>query len=85
MGGGDAMSPQSFSDPETHFRIERSQTPVTVDGYKINEPKWLVCSSCEAAVILTEEPSPGIDELQHEPSCPQRFVKSQFWEQQFEG
>jgi len=76
---------KSFADPDTHFEIERSETPVNVDGYKVHEPKWLRCAACGASVLLTEEPSPGVDELQHAPNCPQRWVKSEWWAEQFEG
>lgn len=72
-------------DPETHYRIEESGTPVSEDGYKHNEPKWLVCAACGARVLLTEDPSPGIDEPGHEPACPQRFVKSDWWTEQFQN
>lgn len=74
---------KSFSDPSTHFRILRSDTPVSVDGFKIGEPKLLECEECGARVLITEEPSPGIDELQHEPSCPQRWVRSKWWRTTF--
>jgi len=77
------MNQQSFADAQTHFSIERSETPVTEDGYKIGEPKHLKCEYCEAAVLLTEEPSPGVDELAHTPECPQRWVKSEWWRQNF--
>ena len=74
---------KSFSDPMTHFRISRSESPVSEDGYKIGEPKWLECETCEARVLLTRDPSPGIDELQHQPTCPQRWVRSKWWRLNF--
>ncbi len=74
---------RSFSDPETHFEIVRSNTPVSEDGYKLGEPKFVRCVECDADVLLTEEPTPGIDELQHEKHCSQRWVRSQWWQEQF--
>jgi hypothetical protein len=70
-------------DPSTEFEIERSQTPVSEDGYKIGEPKYLECTHCTARVLLTEEPSPGIDELPHDPYCDQRFAKTTWWQDNF--
>lgn len=72
-------------DSETEYRIERSETPVTEDGYKIGEPKWLICETCTAHVLLTEEPSAGVDELDHDLDCPQRWVRSEWWSEQFLG
>jgi len=74
---------RTFSDPNTEFELVASSTPITEDGYKMGEPKLLRCHVCGADVLLTEEPSPGIDELQHDPSCSQRWVKSQWWREQF--
>lgn len=66
-------------DEETHFEIEASDSPITVDGYAKGEPKELRCEECGASVLLTEDPSPGVDELQHERWCSQRWVRSQWW------
>jgi len=74
---------RSFADPDTEFELLRSDTPVDVDGYKLGEPKKLQCPECGASVLLTPEPSPGVDELQHHPQCPQRWVRSEWWESQF--
>ena len=70
-------------DPDTHYSIVPSDTPVNVDGYKLGEPQHLRCDECGASVLLTPEPSPGIDELQHEPDCPQRWARSDWWAMQF--
>lgn len=73
-------------DPETEYGIEESETPPSVDGYARGEPKFLVCEGhpqCNARVQLTEEPSPGIDDLGHHPECPNRFAKTDFWRSQF--
>jgi len=78
----DASRPAGRQTPwskETEYRIERSETPVDVDGYKLGEPKRLVCGGCGAAVLLTETPSPGVDELLHAPACPQRFARSEWF------
>ena len=72
-------------DAGTHYAIERSDTPVNEDGYKLGEPKLLSCDHCSAAVLLTPEPSPGVDELSHDPDCPQRWVRSRWWRDQFDA
>lgn len=74
---------RSFADPETHFELVRSDTPVDVDGYKLGEPKMIRCPVCGADRLITKEPSPGIDELGHEPGCAQRWVRSRWWQVQF--
>ena len=74
---------KSFADPETTFELVRSSTPVSEDGYKLGEPKFVRCTECGADVLLTEEPSPGIDELGHTPQCGQRYVRSRWWREQF--
>lgn len=74
------MSPQFFTDPSTHFRIEPSQTPVTVDGMAKGEPKRLVCEACGAAALITPDPTgASIEDLEHDRTCPQRFVTSEWW------
>lgn len=70
-------------DPDVEYEIQRSETPVSVDGYKLGEPKWFACAECGARVLLTEEPSPGLDELQHEPDCSQRFARTEWWREHF--
>jgi hypothetical protein len=74
---------QSPFDPETHYFLERSQSPRSVDGYRQEEPKRLVCEECGANVRLTEQPSAGVDELGHDPTCPQRYAKSRWWRERF--
>lgn len=78
------MSPSSFADRDTHFEIVESESPVTVDGYALGEPKTLRCVECGAEVLLTPEPSRGIDELGHDPQCSQRWVRSRWWSRQFQ-
>jgi hypothetical protein len=77
------VTPSPF-DAETSYVIEDSGTPVSEDGYKHNEPRWLVCGACGASVELTPEPSAGVDELPHDPDCPQRFAKTHWWREQFQ-
>lgn len=72
------MTPTPW-DPDTEYVLERSDTPVSEDGYKIGEPKRLVCGGCGASVLLTEEPSPGVDDLSHERDCPNRWARSEWW------
>ena len=76
------MTPSPF-DPETNYVIEESGTPVSEDGYKHNEPRWLVCGECGASVEITPEPSAGVDELPHAPECPQRFARCEWWRETF--
>lgn len=76
------MTPTPW-DAETEYAIERSDSPITVDGYKIGEPKRLVCEACGASVLLTEEPSAGVDDLPHDKRCSQRWARSEWWRRQF--
>ena len=65
---------KSFSDPDTEFRLIRSDTPVSVDGFKLGEPTGEVeCLECEASHL-------NVDEIPHDEECPQRFVKSVWWQ-----
>jgi hypothetical protein len=66
-------------DEGVEWEIVPSETPVDVDGYKIGEPKYLRCAACEVDVLLTEEPSAGVDDIPHDPACPQRWAKSDWW------
>ena len=68
---------KSFADPDTHFELERSDTPADVDGFKLGEPTGTVrCSECGAAAH-------NIDEIPHRATCPQRWVRSRWWAEQF--
>ena len=75
------MSIRSFADPDTHFRIEESGSPPSVDGMAIHEPKWLVCDECDARVIIdgADGHQTTIDNLPHARSCSQRAVTSEWW------
>jgi len=67
---------RSFSDPDTEFELVRSDTPVSVDGYKIGEPTGEVeCEECGAR-------AKNVDEVPHEPHCSQRFTLSEWWAEQ---
>lgn len=64
---------KSFSSPETAFRLERSDTPVNVDGFKLGELTGVVeCLACGEAHT-------NIDEIPHAEDCPQRWVRSEWW------
>lgn len=63
---------QHFGSPDTHFTIVRSETPVNEDGFKIGEPTGIIrCDRCGAE-------HENVDEIPHEPDCPQRFCHS-YW------
>jgi hypothetical protein len=65
---------RSFSDPDTHFRLLRSNTPVNVDGFKLGEPTGeVVCEECGQSAAAPEY----IPHLKH---CSQSDVRSRFWE-----
>lgn len=71
---------QSPFDPDTEFIIRPSDSPVSVDGYAMGEPKQLSCAYCSATVQITEDPTdPGVDDLNHDSDCPQRFCRSDWW------
>lgn len=76
---------RSFADPETHFRINQSESPVTVDGYAKGEPKSLECDECGAEVLIDgpDGHQTPIDNLPHDRECPQRDVVSRYFERQF--
>lgn len=76
---------RSFADPETHFAIQPSESPVTVDGYAQGEPKYLECDECGARVQIDgpDETQTPIDNLPHDADCPQRDVVSQYFEEQY--
>jgi len=64
---------RSFAEPDTEFELERSDTPVDVDGFKLGEPTGRVsCVSCGAT-------AENVDEIPHDSDCPQRFVHSKWY------
>lgn len=82
MQGSGRMTPW---DKSTHYSIIKSETPVDVDGYKIGEPKKIRCDGCGAEELLTPDPSAGVDDLQHDRDCPQRFARSEWWARHLQG
>lgn len=64
---------RSFSDPDTHFRLVRSDTPVSVDGHKIGEPTGEVeCEDCGRVAAAPEY-------IPHAPGCDQKNVLSDYF------
>lgn len=61
-------------DPDTEWEIVESGTPPSVDGYAIEEAKYMRCRYCGAQAIIDgpDEHQTGIDELVHRSTCPQR-------------
>jgi len=55
---------------DNEYELVASDTPISEDGYKYGEPKLLSCHFCDAAMIITDERSPGIWSLNHELWCP---------------
>ena len=76
---------RSFASPDTHFRIIPSESPPTVDGLAIGEPKWLACECCSARVRIDgpDGHQTAIDDLPHDRTCPQRDVVSRWFREQF--
>lgn len=65
---------RSFSDPETHFRLLTSETPVTVDGVALGAPTGEVeCEECGRSAAAPEY-------IPHKEGCEQRDVRSEWWE-----
>lgn len=68
---GDAL------DPETKWRIIRSDTPVNVDGFKLGEPTGeIMCEECGKSAM-------NLDEIPHDSDCPQRWSRTEFWAERF--
>lgn len=81
---GRERQPKTPWESDTEFKLVRSETPISEDGYKIGEPKLLTCEYCSAEALLTEDPSdPGVDDLSHDRHCPQRFVRSEWFQQHY--
>ena len=64
---------RSFSDPSTEFHLERSDTPVNVDGFKLGE------LTGEVTCLECDKTGENIDEIPHAPQCEQRWVRSDWW------
>lgn len=53
-----------WMDPDTHFRLERSGTPVDVDGFKIGEfTGHVICEECSRT-------ADHIEAIRHAEGCP---------------
>jgi len=64
---------RSFADPDTEFVLVKSETPVSVDGFKLGEPTGEVqCAACGKVAGAPEY-------IPHEPDCPQRDVASEWY------
>ena len=76
---------RSFADAETVFAIVASESPVSVDGYAMGEPKRLVCDECDAHALLDgpDGHQTTIDNLPHDRTCSQRGVASRYYEKRF--
>lgn len=72
------MTPTPW-DPETEYELVRSDSPIHVDGYAEGSFKKLRCAECGAEVLLTEDPSAGVDDLAHARDCSQRWAKSDWY------
>ena len=64
---------KSFAHHSTHFHIEKSETSVSVDGFALGEPTGMITCLCCLESHL------NVDEIGHEPNCPQRFVHSRWY------
>ena len=68
---------RSFSDADTEFELVIAETSEGRDGLRRGEPTGEVrCVECGAVAETVEE-------IPHEPSCPQRGVTSRWWERTF--
>jgi len=56
--------------PDHEYKLIRSESPPTVDGYAMGEIKKLHCPECNAEMFVTEPKTDGLWELNHSPACP---------------
>lgn len=67
---------RSVCDPETHFEILRSDSPVSVDGVPLGAPTGdCRCLECGAEAA-------NVDEIPHAADCDQRWTRSRWWRSQ---
>ena len=67
----DEQRPLSFADSRTHFRLPRGGEGKT--GGHIDEPTGEVeCMACGRS-------AQNVDEIPHQPDCPQRYVHSEYY------
>lgn len=57
-------------DPTHEYRLITSDSPVADDGYWPGEPKEIECEHCDARMVITPDPTPGLWTVTHEPHCP---------------
>lgn len=57
-------------DPDHEYRIITSETNRHDDGYERGEPKRFDCIHCSATMIITPDPTPGLEWQSHEQWCP---------------
>lgn len=56
-------------DPDTHYRLERSGTPLDVDGFKLGEHTGhVICEECSRA-------AEAIEDIVHRGCCPNRELE----------
>lgn len=73
--------PKSFSDPDTHFHLIRGSAgrPVAENGSRRRNQWTGEIRCCECGSV-----GENIDEIPHRPECSQRWVRSRFWQHEFE-
>lgn len=82
---------QTLYDSEVELRLALSESPPTVDGLAIDEPKAWECPHCSASIPIDRDPSEGgkfgaaAEELPHDAGCPNRGIKTDWWWRQFGG
>lgn len=63
----------SFTDPSTEFYLPHWPTTNRACGHHAGEPTGeVVCLTCWRSDL-------NIDEIDHDPTCPQRHVHSRYW------
>lgn len=71
------MVPRSPFDPDTKYVLEKSDTPVTVDGFAKGEPTGeITCAHCGRT-------AKNVDEIPHSKCCDQRWVRTDWWAKHF--
>ncbi|WP_323192435.1 hypothetical protein [Halostella sp. PRR32] len=65
--------PLSFTHPTTQFRLLRSHSPPTVDGFPLEALTGEVeCMACGSSAM-------NVDEIDHDDECDQADVHSRYW------
>lgn len=65
--------------PDTEYKLIRSDTPIWDDGFKMGEPTGEIkCEACGRSHM-------NIDEIPHAKDCPQRWAKTDYWRDRFNG